>query len=125
MKTNNSTTTRASSTADLTVIKLLAHNQRFAGTSGVSAGNREQGFRPAFFDTDKGNIHLSKFADGRLAPMHILDGLPGDVVIRRMQSGRVVAVKSSLVSGFVRKNRFFTREQAAVYAAAVRTETAC
>lgn len=124
MNTNKSTATRTTSTDDLTVMKLLAHNQRFAGTAGVSAENRAQGFRPAFFDIDKGSVHLSRFSDGRPAPVHVLDGLPGDVVVRRMHGGRVVAVKPSLVSGFVRENRFFTREQAAVYAAVVRAKNA-
>jgi len=124
MNTNTSTATRSMSTDDLSVVRILAHNQRFAGTAGVSAGNRAQGFRPAFFDSDKGSVHLSRFADGRPAPMHVLDGLPGDVVVRRMHGGRVVAVKPSLVSGFVRENRFFTREQAAVYATAVRADNA-
>ena len=124
MNTNKSAALRASTTTDFTVVKLLAHNQRFAGTAGVSAGNREQGFRPAFFDTDKGSVHLSRFADGRPAPMHVLDGLPGDLVVRRMHSGRVVAAKPSLVSGFVRENQFFTREQAALYAAEIRAENA-
>ena len=124
MNTNNSTAPSSSTTADLTVVTLLAHNQRFAGTAGVSAGNREQGFRPAFFDTDKGSVHLSRFADGRPAPMHVLDGLPGDLVVRRMQSRRVVAVEPSLVSGFIRENRFFTREQAAVYAAEIGAHSA-
>ena len=66
MNTNNSTATRATSSDALTVMKLLVHNQHFVGTAGVSAGNRDQGFRPAVFDTDKGSVHLSKFADGRL-----------------------------------------------------------
>ncbi len=84
MNTNKSTAPSSSTTAELTVVTLLAHNRRFAGTAGVSAGNREQGFRPAFFDTDKGSVHLSRFADGRPAPMHVLDGLPGDRRVARV-----------------------------------------
>ncbi len=90
-------------------------NQRFAGTAGVSSENRQQGFRAAFMDSASGVVHLSRFADGRPAPMHLLEGLPAELVIRRTRSGRVEAVKPSVVSGFLRGERFFTREQAAAF----------
>ena len=124
MNSNNLTATRSTTTSDLSLAELAAQNQRFACTGGVSAENRTQGFRPAFFDTDDNRIHIARFADGRLAPMHVFDGLPGDLVVRRTHAGRVVAVKSSLVSGFVRENQFFTREQAAIYAATAQVEHA-
>ena len=44
---------------------------------------------------------------------HVLDGLPNEVVVSRAESGRVTAVKGSLVSGFVRFGRFYTRDEAA------------
>jgi hypothetical protein len=58
-------------------------------------------------------VYLSRFADGRVAPVHLLDGLPAEVVVSRYPSGRVAAVSASVVAGFVRGGQFYTREQAA------------
>ncbi|MFO1349171.1 MAG: hypothetical protein U1F68_00230 [Gammaproteobacteria bacterium] len=97
----------------MTPHRLIEQNQRFQGRGGVSAENRDAGFRPAFIDTATGAIYLSRFADGRPAPMHLLDGLPPELVIARFPSGRVAAAKDSVVAGFVRAGRFYTRDQAA------------
>jgi hypothetical protein len=69
--------------------------------------------RPAFLDDDNGMIYRARFLDGNPAPFHLLDGLADEVVVSRTQSGRVTAVKGSLVSGFVRFGQFYTRSQAA------------
>ena len=95
-------------------------NQRFHGTAGVSLGNRPLGFRPAFLDQCSGAVHLSRFADGRPAPMHLLAGLPAELVARRTCTGQVAALKPSVVAGFVLDDRFYTRQQAADFAAATR-----
>ena len=102
-------------TRSLSPALLRAENRQYEGTAGVSRGNRPQGFRPAFLDTGSGVVHLSRFASGQFAPIHVLDGLPAELVVRRARNGRVVAVKSSVVSGFVREERFYTREQAAAF----------
>jgi hypothetical protein len=83
------------------------------GTGGCSEENGDFGFRPAFRDDDTGIVYRARFADGNPAPFHILDGLPNEVVVTRAESGRVLAVKGSLVSGFVRLGRFYTRDEAA------------
>ncbi len=94
--------------------KRLAHeSERYRGTGGVSAENRELGFRPAFFDRATLTIYPSRYADGRLAPFHVLDGLPGPLVASRDRNGRIVGVKPSVVAGFIRGGRFYTRAQAA------------
>ena len=97
----------------LTKRMLNRENERYCGIGGISQENRAYGFRPAFLDTETGEVYPSCFTDGRPAPCHILDGLPQAVVAVRAPSGRVMAVKSSVVSGFVRGGRFYTREQAA------------
>lgn len=97
----------------LTVNRLVQQNHCFKGTGGVSQENRSRGFVPAFSDTTTGTIYLSRFADGHLAPMHLLEGLPAEVVAGRTSSGRVKAVKKTVVAGFVRNDQFYTREQAA------------
>jgi hypothetical protein len=91
---------------------LSLEKARWQGSAGCSAGNRGLGFRPAFLDTETGRVYLSAFADGRPAPVHVLDGLPQTLVVARSAGGRVCAVKASMVSGFARDARFYTREEA-------------
>lgn len=92
---------------------LKRENACYQGSGGVSQGNRSFGFRPAFFDVETAAVYLSRFADGQPAPFHLLDGLPDEVVLSRNTTGRVAAVKQTLVSGFVLEGCFYTREQAA------------
>jgi hypothetical protein len=101
----------------MTVKQLQDENVRHAGTGGVSRGNANLGFSPAFMDFETQKIYPSRFSDGRLAPLHILDGLPDEVVVDRAPSGRVVRAKATLISGFVREGFFYTRAAAARAAA--------
>ena len=71
----------------LTARTLRRQNQIFRGTGGVSAENRTLGFVPAFLDTQTGAVYRACFADGRPAPMHLLDGLPSAVVEPRRNDG--------------------------------------
>lgn len=93
--------------------KLQVENRLHHGGGGVSAENRDEGFRPAFLDTQTQQIYPSRFTDGSPAPCHLLDGLPDEVVESRNPRGRVERIKASIVSGFVRGGRFFNREEAA------------
>lgn len=97
----------------LTRWRLARESARHAGTGGASEGNRERGFRPAFLDHETGVVYESRFADGRQAPVHVLDGLPDCLVLHRRADGRVASVRGTLVAGFVRAGRFYTREEAA------------
>lgn len=99
--------------------QLIEENIHFAGTGGVSANNADLGFRPAFCDMQTQRVYPSRFADGRAAPFHMVDGLPAEVVEDRDAGGHVTRIKSSLVSGFVRMGRFFTREEASAAAMAL------
>jgi hypothetical protein len=92
---------------------LRSENAAHAGTGGVSGGNAGFGFRPAFLDVATLTIYPSRFADGRPAPIHLLEGLPDEAVADRSASGRVVAAKASLISGFERGGFFYTRQAAA------------
>ena len=96
---------------------LKRENQVHTGTGGRSQENASLGFTPAFLDFATQTIYPSRFADGRLAPFHILDGLPEEVIIDRAPSGRVIAAKATLISGFVRNGFFYTRAAAARAAA--------
>jgi hypothetical protein len=97
----------------LTDTQLRHQNQCFHGTGGRSEENRPAGFRPAFMDIDTHTVYESRFADGRPAPVHVLDGLPDELVVARSASGRIAAVKASVIAGFVRAARFYSREEAA------------
>lgn len=96
---------------------LRRENVVHTGTGGRSEGNAGLGFKPAFLDFATQIIYPSRFADGRLAPFHLLDGLPEEVVIDRLPCGRVIAAKATLISGFVRNGFFYTRTAAARAAA--------
>lgn len=93
--------------------KLAKENQAFTGTGGVSKENRSHGFLPAFSDTDTGAVYPSCNQDGTPAAIHILDGLPEELITERDQENNIVAVKSSVIPGFVKDDVFYTREQAA------------
>lgn len=92
---------------------LKSENRKFFGTGARSEENQSLGFRPAFRDAETGIVYLSCFSNGRPAPFHLLDGLPDKIVLNRNSLGRVVSVKSSVVSGFVLDQTFYTREEAA------------
>ncbi len=93
--------------------RLQQENALHAGSGGCSAGNAGCGFRPAFYDAATRRTYLSCFADGRPAPFHLLDGLPDEVVLSRRPDGRPLCARASLISGFERAGRFYSREEAA------------
>ena len=93
--------------------KLAKENQAFGGTGGVSEKNQALGFTPAFRDTDTGEIYRSNNKDGSPAAIHLLDGLPEEVIVARDLQGNIMAVKSSVIPGFLKDGIFYTREQAA------------
>lgn len=84
----------------MTLEKLRRENEAFKDTGGVSGNNRAHGFRPAFLDPATGRVYPSRFADGTPAPIHLLEGLSNEV-------------KRMAISGFLRGEAFYTREQAA------------
>jgi hypothetical protein len=97
--------------------QLKRENSVHTGTGGRSQDNSGLGFRPAFLDFATQKIYPSRFGDGRLAPFHLLDGLPDEVVADRAPNGRVLAAKATLISGFMRDGYFYTRTAAARAAA--------
>jgi hypothetical protein len=87
----------------------------YEGSGGTSADNRCFGFRPAFRNAETGNVYPSRFADGRPAPIHLIDGLPDELVVTRSSTGRITSVKASVQSGFILNGCFYDREQAAAF----------
>ncbi|MGD8590546.1 MAG: hypothetical protein PVG22_17115 [Chromatiales bacterium] len=93
--------------------RLELENHMYAGSGGISQENHSRGFFPAFYDRDTGKIELSRFANGTLAPIHLLEGLPDAWVVERGVNGMTRAIKQSVIAGFVHGGSFYTRQEAA------------
>ncbi|MEE4377449.1 MAG: hypothetical protein V2J55_08045 [Candidatus Competibacteraceae bacterium] len=99
--------------SEVTPETLKQQNAAFCGTGGVSGNNQAAGFQSAFLDQATGCIYPSCYSNGQPAPMHLLDGLPDELVLQKDTAGRAVAVKQTVVAGFLLAGLFYTREQAA------------
>ena len=64
-------------------------------------------------DLETAAVYLARFADGRPAPFHLIDGLPDELVVSRDPAGRVAEIRPSVISGFEQDGRFYTRDEAA------------
>ncbi|MGH1461300.1 MAG: hypothetical protein ACRBB6_04625 [Neptuniibacter sp.] len=93
--------------------KLVRENRQFSGTSGISQNNSGSGFVPAFKNSESGEVEISRFCDGRMAPFHLIEGLPDHWIAEWDHQGRAIEIKNTVVSGFVRLGEFFTRQEAA------------
>ncbi len=103
---------QTSTAAALSPRQLVRENRLYAGTDGVSAEAGHHGCVPGFLDTASGQTYRSRFATGLPAPMHLLDGLPDDLIEARSANGRAIKVRASVVSGFLSGGCFLTREEA-------------
>lgn len=79
-------------------------NQDFNKHLGQLPENTQLQVLPAFFDLQNGNIYLSRFANGNLAPIHVYEGLPERILKRS---------ELELISGFIVNGQFMTHEQTA------------
>ena len=93
----------------------LLHKQNiaYAKSGGVSENNRTAGFVPGYLNTHSGVALRSRFADGKPAPIHLLDGLPDTWVLSRDKHGQVLSLKPGVIAGFLRDGILYTREEAA------------
>ena len=96
----------------LTPAQIKTESMSCEGRGGTSSEAACAGFEPAFLDRDSGCVYRSCFANGTPAPIHLLDGLPAELILAKGPEGRVCAVKPSVIAGFVRAGAFYTREQA-------------
>lgn len=94
---------------------LRQENISFQNSGGISQNNHSRGFRPAFLDTLSGKTYLARFADGRPAPFHLLDGLPATLIDDTVAPGTGRNIRKTVISGFVLEQRFYTRDQAAAH----------
>jgi len=91
---------------------LAQQNRAYAGTGGTSEGNQAHRFTPAYRDAESGKVATSRFADGRPAPIHMLTGLPEEWFIEHIKN-KAPKLKNSIIVGFTRDNKFYTRAEAA------------
>jgi hypothetical protein len=105
------------SSALMTLETLRQENLCYCHTGGISQNNCHAGFQSAFLDCATGRVYLSRFANGKPAPVHLLDGLPEELVLQRSAEGRITTVKETVVAGFLYDEHFYTREQAARFLA--------
>ena len=66
-----------------------------------------------FLDTATGHAYRSCFADGRSAPVHVLDGLPANLLTLGGEPDGCPSTKGTVISGFVLEGRFYSRDEAA------------
>jgi len=92
--------------------RLVQENIQYCNTTGLSGGNVDYGFTPAFLDYNTGKIYHSCFSNGEPAAVHLYDGLPDEVVTKRNEDNKVIAVVDSIISGFIFNDEFLTRDQA-------------
>ena len=97
----------------MTPDQLVSEKAAYRNTGGVSECNRQEGFRPAFMDMESGIVYPSRNPDGTDALCHRIDTLPEALVLSRHIDGRVASIKGSVVAGFQRHGRFYTRDEAA------------
>lgn len=111
---NSAPMARARRARGILSLRLLrVQNIAYAGTGGVSCNNASAGFVPGYLDTESGVAVVSRFADGRPAPIHLLDGLPEGWVRCRSAGGQVSMARAGVIAGFIRGGCFYTREEAA------------
>jgi hypothetical protein len=87
-------------------------NRTGTKTRSVKIPGAMLGFAPAYLNSQTGEMMLSTFANGSPAPIHLLEGLPADWVAAQTEAGKTGVLKDTVISGYIRDNRFFTREQA-------------
>lgn len=90
---------------------LEQENHDFEPTGATSKACKKSGFVPAFYDTRSKRSVISRYANGKPAPIHLLDGVPVEWVAEYDTEGHVATLRPGVISGFLRAGRFYTREQ--------------
>jgi hypothetical protein len=88
-------------------------SDEYIGTCGESATAKKVKFLPAFRSSLDGRIERARFPNGQPAPMHLIGGLPQEWAVRCDLEGCVLEISEDIEAGFVRDDRFYTREEAA------------
>ncbi|MGD2118257.1 MAG: hypothetical protein PVG66_07860 [Chromatiales bacterium] len=95
---------------------LAEENSQYQDTAGISQNNSSNGFVPAFYNQITDEVVLSRFADGRDAPIHLIEGLPASWISQFNDDGIPMEAYATVTAGFFKNGRFYTRaEVAALY----------
>ena len=123
-KTKEEPTGTGNISGAMTFGRLNREVKQYRGTGGIASEARSKGFRPAFRDTETGENYESNFKNGQPATIHLLEGLPDQVVLMRDEYGEPIEAKASLEAGFLKGDKFFTRDEAvaAIKAAQLKPE---
>ena len=98
----------------LTEDVLREESATYVGSCGDSTTARKNHFIPAFRDEADGRVELARLKNGCVAPMHLITALPKSWATRVDDAGNVLELIETIVAGFVRDGRFYTREEAAL-----------
>ncbi len=90
---------------------LKIENMTYRDSNGVSQNNRCLGFVPAFKDTRTGRVEVSLLKNGMPAPVHLIDWLPQEWAAETDEAGAVRSLKAEIISGFVKNDVFYTRQE--------------
>jgi hypothetical protein len=67
-----------------------------------------QGFVPAFRDLSNGETHISTLSNGEYLDYHTMDNLPIEWVESWDDEGYAVALKPTIVAGYIRYSEFYS-----------------
>ena len=93
--------------------QLGQENRHYRRTGGVSQRNCSEGFMPAFCDMESGRTEQSRFSNGAPSPLHLLEGVPREWTTDKNRPGTVLAIKVTVVAGFLLDGCFYTRDEVA------------
>jgi hypothetical protein len=96
----------------MTQLQLLCVNAKLRRTAGAGRPDEGSEFVPAFLDVETGRTEPSRLDPETPAPIHLLCNLPDEWVVCRDTTGEVLAVKPSVVAGFLYNGRFYSTEEA-------------
>lgn len=92
-------------------------DQSVTQSRNLRAPGGRHGFAPAYLNLQTGAMVHSTFSNGVEAPVHLLEGLPGDWLDSPATAGSQPVLKEGIIPGYIRDQTFFTREQACAIAA--------
>ena len=94
-------------------VAVTRESATYLGTCGESVVAGQHKFLPAFCNRVDGRVELARLPNGKPAPMHLIAALPKAWAARCDEGGNVVELIDSVIAGFVKNGRFYTREEAA------------
>lgn len=95
----------------------IRHNAPYTTKSAVTGINNsnllnEQLCMPAFLNTENDTVRISRYQNGKPAPIHISTFLPQSWLIDKRVGSRVPRIKDAVIPGFIIYGKFYSRSQA-------------